>query len=392
MKQLEFKNRYWKKDPKSYLKLWQLVHQFPRNYVQMLLGKASKHSTLLNFINACVSDVIRGMKLSLKTKIFFIFNDLDDFPLCHECMKPIIKQALSCFNGFKHHSSQHFLFCSSQCKHKSKDFAKIISQKQTSDLANPEVKAAKLAKTKRTLIERHNDVHFPQKQSMKAMLEKHGVKSTFSLECTRKKCKETLMSKYGVDNPFAAREVQQKIKVTMMRRHGVDHPSKIPATRTKAYQTSLKRHGTYACSYKYVYDGKSFDSSWELCYYIWLVDNKKSFTYPSGISLRYEFKGKVHHYHPDFIVEGKLVEIKGKQYLNEDGNLTLPYKNVKNRAELEQAKAIAKCKSKCMKDHDVVIIGKDEIQPFLKHVEQKHQVRSYLDFCKQFRSRSKQSS
>lgn len=392
MKRLEFKNRYWKKDPKCYIELWQLVHQFPRNYTQMLLGKASKHSALLSFINACVSDVIREMKLSLKTKIFFIFNGLDDFPACHECKMPIVKQALNCFNGFKHHSSQHFLFCSSRCKHKNKDFAKIISQKQLFDLADPEVKAAKLAKTKRTLIERHGDVHFPQKQSMKAMLEEHRVKSSFSLECTRKKCKETLKARYGVDNPFASMEIQQKIKATMMRRHGVDHPSKIPASRTKAYQTSLKHHGTYACSYKYVYDGKSFDSSWELCYYIWLVDNKKSFTYPSGVSLEYAFEGKVHHYHPDFIVEGKLVEIKGKQYLDKDGNLTLPYKNVRNHAELEQAKAIAKCKQKCMEDHDVVIIREDEIQPCLKHIEQKHQVRSYLDFCKQFRSQSKQSS
>lgn len=93
-------------------------------------------------------------------------------------------------------------------------------------------------------------------------------------------------------------------------------------------KTMIKCHGSVACKRRYAYDNKKFDSSWELCYYIWLKDHDISFTYPCKDTIAYECDGKQHLYFPDFIVEGRYVEIKGKQFLDESKHLANPFKNV----------------------------------------------------------------
>lgn len=58
------------------------------------------------------------------------------------------------------------------------------------------------------------------------------------------------------------------------------------------------------------YKGIFCDSSWELAVLIYCLDH--------GISIErctekrpYEYDGKIHYYHPDFIIDGKIYEVKG---------------------------------------------------------------------------------
>lgn len=58
------------------------------------------------------------------------------------------------------------------------------------------------------------------------------------------------------------------------------------------------------------------DSSWELAFVLWceihrkpIVRNTKSYVY--------EVNGKQHKYYPDFIVDGEIVEIKGRRVVDE---------------------------------------------------------------------------
>ena len=57
---------------------------------------------------------------------------------------------------------------------------------------------------------------------------------------------------------------------------------------------------------------KSFfcDSSWELAYVIYCLDHSINISRNTTIRL-YEYEGKIRKYIPDFIVDGKLIEIKG---------------------------------------------------------------------------------
>lgn len=58
------------------------------------------------------------------------------------------------------------------------------------------------------------------------------------------------------------------------------------------------------------YKGFFCDSSWELAYVIYCLDHKIDIKRNTE-KRTYEYNGKIKNYIPDFIVEGKLVEIKG---------------------------------------------------------------------------------
>ena len=51
---------------------------------------------------------------------------------------------------------------------------------------------------------------------------------------------------------------------------------------------------------RYIYNDKTFDSSSELAFYIWLDDNGIRFKYNESDGMPYEFEGKIYMYFPDF--------------------------------------------------------------------------------------------
>lgn len=93
------------------------------------------------------------------------------------------------------------------------------------------------------------------------------------------------------------------------------------------------------------YKGIHCDSSWELAYVLYCLDNnikisrcRKRFTY--------EYEGKMHLYTPDFIVnDSEIIEIKG-------------YKD-KHWEE----------KIKCCIENNITIIDKEDIKPYLKYAK-----------------------
>lgn len=58
----------------------------------------------------------------------------------------------------------------------------------------------------------------------------------------------------------------------------------------------------------------TFGSSWEFIVYDFLLENHIEFEYQPEISLPYEYKGTHHTYHPDFIVDGRVFEVKGDNF------------------------------------------------------------------------------
>ena len=87
------------------------------------------------------------------------------------------------------------------------------------------------------------------------------------------------------------------------------------------------------------------DSSWELAYVIFCLDN--------GIPIKrnttkrnYLWRGEPHIYIPDFIVNGDVVEVKG-------------YETEQWKCKLES-------------NRDVIVIGKKEIKPYLEYVVNKY--------------------
>ena len=136
--------------------------------------------------------------------------------------------------------------------------------------------------------------------------------------------------------------------------------------------TSKKHYGTdypmqnkdvlSRCHKKYNYNGMSFDSSWELAFWIYHKDYGINIIRDiDGID--YVFNGEHHKYFPDFNVNGTLFEIKGNHFLNDDGTMKDPYKD---------RDGIFEAKRQCALAHNVVFIKEQEIKPYIDYVNTKY--------------------
>lgn len=180
----------------------------------------------------------------------------------------------------------------------------------------------------------------------------------------REKAKETLTSKYCVDNVMKIPSVKQKAIKTSVERYGETNPSKSENVIRKISQTSQMRYGvSYPCLSAncintnrvcYEYEGIKFDSKWELCYYLYELSRGKHITRYDGKGFSFFVDGEYHVYFPDFIVEEKLVEIKGPQFFNEEGTLINPFTND------EHLQLISAEKGKLMKKLGVAVISNVE--------------------------------
>lgn len=122
----------------------------------------------------------------------------------------------------------------------------------------------------------------------------------------------------------------------------------------------------------YQYNGIHFDSSWELAYYIWLSDNGKAFIYHPPFYLEYtDDTAMCRQYQPDFLVEGKFIEIKGDQFFNEKGE---PYNHYE--------KAFWWNKYNALLANGVEILRFEKIREYLRYIKKRYGKRYLQSFKK----------
>lgn len=217
-------------------------------------------------------------------------------------------------------------------------------KEQTIRFANYNCNICSLCKRKKTSMERYG-VENPgqseqaiQKQKQ-ILIDKYGsVEEGYKHH--QEKRRKTLLEKYGVDNNAKREDVKEKTKQTLIDKHGSVKEAYIERKK-RIQEAMLEKYGVttnlvFVKFKKYAYDDNFFDSSWELAYYIWLKDNNISFKYHTERILYIGDDGKEHYYYPDFIVDGKIVEIKGDHFFNEKGEPYDKYHKVfwKNKYDL----------------------------------------------------------
>ncbi len=182
------------------------------------------------------------------------------------------------------------------------------------------------------------------------LFKKHGVTNMFQLDSVKEKTKNTMLKNYGVEFHSQSKAHWDSVTKTSMKKYGTARPAQSQQVKNKQEQTNKKKYKSkspltnnivnakarltmrenYGCDYsaqnkelrakqrsKYKYKNTKFDSSWELAYYIWLEHNNLKFEYqPCRIKYYSEFDKKDHYYFPDFSVEGQLVEIKSKPFMD----------------------------------------------------------------------------
>lgn len=374
----------------------------PVHYLNIIRGK--KH--IVQWINDSV-ECLKDKKYDLRTKVYWIINGLIDFPICQTCKKKFKTNirnlatgygkycSHSCSNSNKEHNKK---IIETREKHKSedKDFLKKIDEKKKKTklerYGNPNY--TNREKAHKTIKEKYGTDWFVQTSHFKEKAEKtyiehygvdHNWKSQQSRDkmkqtClklygdenynNREKSKQTSLKNYGVDNPTKSKIIQSKIRQTCLQRYGVDHNFKDEECKKKIRQTNIKKYGVpYPISFKYHYDNKYFDSSWEVAYYIWLKDNNIKFEYHTKTFEYKDKNGKTHTYELDFVVDNngkqEYIEIKGPQFFNADGKFCDIF-------DKKTDENLAESKFNCMKINNVKILSEAEITPILTYINKQY--------------------
>lgn len=168
----------------------------------------------------------------------------------------------------------------------------------------------------------------------------------------KEKAKKTFLEKYGVENPLCNRDIQQKCRDTVKEKYNVDCAVKINNGYERSKETRFKKYGaSMGYQRQFRYNNILFDSAWGLDYYIYMIDHNIPIK-KEPVALEYYVGDKLHHYYPDFEVNGTLVEIKSKYWIS------------------KQRSAVGgKEKFNCIKENNVTIISNTEIIQYIEYVK-----------------------
>lgn len=219
-------------------------------------------------------------------------------------------------------------------------------------------------KTKQTMLERYGVEYAAQSKTVqqkreKTCLERYGIPNTLHTEQAKQKTHQTMLERYGVDYYVQSKDFLDKAESTMLERYGVKHTAQSPELNAKILQTKLEKYGSrnpFANYSTYKYNDEFFDSSWELAIYIYCLDNNIDII-REPIELSYiDENNNIRHYYPDFLIYDNLIEVKGDQFFNENGELI----------DL-MSKRTVKEKYQCMIDNNIKIMRYEECKPYIDY-------------------------
>jgi len=188
-----------------------------------------------------------------------------------------------------------------------------------------------------TLNNRYGNDYFKKlsEKSESVMMEKYGVSHPLQLEEFKKKRRKTNLEKYGVENVSQVEEFKEKRKKTIIELYGVENVSQNEDIKQKKKDTSMKSFGVnhhlkdydmlqkhFKAQYKikrYKETELYYQGSYELHFLESMEDKELLDQVSNGRSYNYEFMGKEHVYHTDFVYDGKDIEIKSGWTYNKNG-------------------------------------------------------------------------
>ena len=296
-------------------------------------------------------------------KLFHYFNNDPDLKLglCPVCGKRCGFYRFG--RGYSHH-------CSKLCK--SLD-PKI--QRKTEETCLKKYGKNRYAQTdefrvryKQVCLERYGTEHPQQLDEIKnksneTNIQRYGYITFSKTPKWKEMVIETNRTLFGKDFYMQTDEYKDRYKQTCLEKYGVEYYSQTDESKERYKELMLKKYGVTNFSYtdefrknrnkKINYDNLTFDSSWEVDVYKYCKDNNINCEYQPLITFEYEYDGKIHHYHPDFLINGKIYEVKGNHFFEGD-KMICPY----NRTIDDFFEA----KYQCMRDNNVIILTKYEIE------------------------------
>lgn len=155
-------------------------------------------------------------------------------------------------------------------------------------------------------------------------LENYGVENNSQLPDYNDKVYDTIISKYGSIenyNKVKTDKTKDTWKIT-----GYDpYKSMIDSMKQKYGVKSWAQLGNRS-NHKYCVNGILFDSFPEVAVWEYAKHNNIDIKHGDDVpKFKYTYNGIDHYYFPDFIYDGRLVEIKGSHFFNDDGTMCNPF-------------------------------------------------------------------
>ena len=327
------------------------------NLLHYIQNETNKNHVRENYFKKHFNDFYSDMILytypeefSFPQKLYHYLNDDMNFTMgkCKICGKRC---------HYKNFTSGYYTYCSRKCS---------LRDEETQN------------KIKQTSLDRYGVESYSKTQEYlhkvkETNLSKYGVDSYSKTTEYKNKTKQTNLSKYGVEHVLQNSEILHKKEQTCLNKYGVKNFTQSDIFYDKIYdvylpkkeQTCLDKYGKKSFSQTSEYHLKkthkiysnlfdiSFDSSWELkcaefCFY-----NNIVFQYQPNILFEYHFNNDTHYYQPDFLINGKLYEIKGDHFFEGDKMIN-PYD--RNQDGLYEAK------HQCMIKNNVIILKNAELE------------------------------
>ena len=264
------------------------------------------------------------------------------------------------------------------CAHKD-TYNKMYGGNITSNLQTDEIKE----QIKQTNLNTYGVDHYSKTDEFKEMLkevsiEQFGEENRFKSDKFKTMREEASMKTYGTKHPMQNKIIQNKVANTNEERYG--NPMYLQSDAYK--EENMKKYGTCYPNFnrrfkysKWGYDCLYFASYWEFCVYLYFTEIEKNHSVIyEPLDIPYYDGDRIAYYQLDFLIDGRMIEIKGDQYLDDNGDLHFPYKKIHGKPmkkkALESRRREWANKNICMKLHNIEVWSSKECLPIIKKVEE----------------------
>lgn len=229
-------------------------------------------------------------------------------------------------------------------------------------------------KIKETLLKKYNVDNISKVDEIKekkkqTCLERYGAQYSILSSKVRTKIQKTLLSRYGVDSFSKTRDFKEKVQKTWLNKSRSEL-HKINQTRKN---TLFNKYGVFNFSqtpefskkryHRYLYQDLFFDSKPELAFWIYHKDHNINIEKEPS-TFTYNYKNREYKYTPDFKVDNTLFELKGDQFLKDDGTWQNPFDSSLNEKY--------ESKRQCALKNNIRILYSKDYQKYLDYVNQKY--------------------
>ena len=345
------KYNYMEMSNEEFIKLIDdVLSKFKMNFYGRILK--THHKAMFDEIVRRTSFLDENHMIPFTARLYCIRNNLYSNPICScdGCQNTV--EWYGKINAFRQ-------YCSNECKNKDEKFWN---------------------KVQNTCLEKFGVLNPFQSEEIKerirnSNIDRLGVPYPMMSEEVRRKSQDSCIAKYGCSNVMMSPIVQQKAQETTLSHFGVKHASESEICKKKGRETCIERYGVDNFSKskyfsggikKILHDGIWFDSSWEFKVYDFLKENNINFEYQIE-PIQYEYDGKTYYYVPDFLINGRIYEVKGDMFfrINESSGkeeMFCPWRKSEWSDEHYQWMCGKyEAKHQCMLNHGVIILREREI-------------------------------